>query len=66
MVEMDIPVHVRAWLYRVLTAAVPLMIGYGVVSEQQSVLWVSLVASVLGTGTATAYTSTKKPAPVDE
>lgn len=63
---MDIPVHVRAWLYRVLTAFVPLLIAYGVVSEQASLLWVSLIASVLGTGTATAYTSTKKPVPVDE
>jgi hypothetical protein len=62
---MEIPVHVRAWLYRVLTAFVPLLITYGVVSEQASVLWISLIASVLGTGTATVYTSTKKPAPVD-
>jgi hypothetical protein len=63
---MDIPVYVRAWLYRVLTAFVPLLIAYGVVSEQNSLLWLSLVASVLGTGTATVYTSTKKPVNVED
>lgn len=46
----------RRWLYLVLTAAVPLLITYGVLTDSTAPLWVSLAAAVLGTGTAAANT----------
>lgn len=50
---------VRAWIYRVETALVPLLIAYGVASEQTLSLWVGLVGAVFGLGLAAANTSTK-------
>lgn len=47
----------RRWLYLVLTAAVPLLITYGVLTDSTAPLWVSLAAAVLGTGTAAANTT---------
>lgn len=52
----------RAWIYRVLTAVVPLLIVYGVLDEQSAPLWVALGAAVLGTGMAAANTSTDRGA----
>lgn len=49
----------RAWIYRILTAAVPLLITYGVVDEQAAPLWIALGGAVLGTGLASLNTSTK-------
>jgi hypothetical protein len=54
-----IPAKVRAYLYRVLNAVVPLLVGYGVIEDAKAAIWIGLGAAVLGTGTATAYTSTK-------
>jgi hypothetical protein len=48
----------RAWLYRILTAAVPLLIAYGAVEEQTATLWLALGGATLGLGLATANTST--------
>jgi hypothetical protein len=49
----------RAWVYRVLAAAVPLAIAYGaVVDESTAALWLALAGAVLGLGLATANTST--------
>ena len=48
----------RAWLYRILVAAVPLLIAYGALDESVAPLWVALAGSVLGLGLATANTST--------
>lgn len=56
----------RAYLYRVLLAAVPLLILSGAIDASSAALWVALGASVLGLGTATANTSTKRQAPADE
>lgn len=50
----------RAWIYRVLTAVVPILIAYGVLDEQVAPLWVALGAAVLGTGLAAANTSTSR------
>ena len=50
----------RAWIYRVLIAALPLLTAYGVVSESQAPLFVALAGAILGTGVAVANTSTKK------
>jgi len=49
---------VRAWIYRVLTAVVPLLIAYGVVDDRTSVLWLALAGAALGTGLASLNTST--------
>lgn len=49
----------RAYIYRVLTATGPLLTAFGLVSEQTWPLIVALVATVLGTGLASANTSTK-------
>lgn len=47
--------QVRRWAYGVVTAAVPLLVIYGVIESDAAPLWVALVASVLGTGTALAH-----------
>ena len=49
----------RAWIYRVLTAAVPLVAAYGLIDGRTSALWVSLIAAILGTSLAAYNTSTK-------
>lgn len=51
--------RVRAWVYRVLLAVQPIIVAYSVATDEQAALWVSLAAAVLGTGLATANTSTK-------
>jgi hypothetical protein len=48
---------VRAWIYRVFVAAIPLLIAYGVISGQTAPLWVTLGATVLGFGMAAKNTS---------
>jgi hypothetical protein len=48
----------RAWAYRVLLAAVPLLVGYGVLDENTAAAWLGVAAAVLGLGLATANTST--------
>lgn len=52
----------RAYIYRIAVAAVPLLVGYGVVAESQAALWLGLAGAALGFGTnilASANTSTK-------
>lgn len=53
------PQH-RAWLYRVLAALGVVLVGYGVLSSTDLALWLGFAATLLGTGTAAANTSTKK------
>lgn len=48
--------RVRAWLYGIVTALVPLLIAYGVVDGETAPLWLALAASVLGTTTALLHT----------
>lgn len=43
----------RAWLYRVASAVVPLLVAYGVVADSTAALWLGLVGALLGTGAAT-------------
>jgi hypothetical protein len=50
----------RAWIYRVLVAAVPILVFYGAVDESQIAVWLGLASSVLGFGMASMNTSTKK------
>lgn len=49
--------HTRAWIYRVVTAALPLLTAYGVIAESKVPLIVALAAAVLGTGMAAANTA---------
>lgn len=53
--------RVRQWFYGVLTMAMPLLIGYGVLDNQQAALWVALAGAVLGLGTAGLHTPVKSP-----
>lgn len=46
----------RAWLYRIATATIPLLIAYGALSESTAPLWIALAGAILSTGTAAAYT----------
>jgi len=60
-VEDKIPQPVRAWLYRIGTAVVPILVFYGVLAENAAALWIGLLGAVLGFGQATlaaAHTST--------
>jgi len=52
----------RAWIYRVLVAAVPVAIVYGVLDEATAAVWIGLAAAVLGVGLAAVNTSTKPAA----
>lgn len=49
----------RAYVYRVLTALVPISISYGIVDGKNAALWIGLAMAVLGTGLASVNTSTK-------
>lgn len=46
---------VRRWLYGIATALVPILVVYGVIESSAAPMWVALVASVLGTGTALVH-----------
>jgi hypothetical protein len=50
----------RAYIYRILLALQPLVVAYGLASESEAVLWVSVAAAVLGNGLAAKNTSTDK------
>ncbi|WP_293785158.1 hypothetical protein [uncultured Aeromicrobium sp.] len=39
---------VRRYLYRVGLAVIALLVGYGVITEQHALLWVALLAPLLG------------------
>jgi hypothetical protein len=51
----------RAWIYRVLTAAVPLITAYGIIDERTAALWLGVIGALLGIGLASMNTSTKGP-----
>ena len=61
-----IPIHVRAWLYRVTLALVPLLAAYGILSASHGGLWLCLVAACLGISPATALTHLADPPPAAE
>lgn len=48
--------QIRAWIYGVITALVPILTIYGIVDQSTAPLWLSLAASVLATSTALAHT----------
>lgn len=46
----------RAWLYRIVTAVGALAVFYGLISGDALPLWLGLASTLLGSGTAAAYT----------
>lgn len=48
--------QIRAWMYGIITALVPILTVYGIVDQTTAPLWMSLAASVLATSTALAHT----------
>lgn len=50
---------VRAYIYRITLAALPLLTLWGVVQENEVPLYIGLAAAILNVGLATANTSTK-------
>ena len=58
-----VPAHVRRWLYGIAAAAAPLATAYGLVTEQQAVLWLNLAGAVLF---IMAVGNTPSPATEDE
>ena len=49
---MQLPPHIRAYIYRIVTAVFATLIVYGVVGPGDAAVWFELVAAVLGLGTA--------------
>ena len=58
-----VPAPVRRWLYGIAAAAAPLATVYGLVTEQQAVLWLNLAGAVLF---IMAVGNTPAPATEDE
>ena len=48
--------QVRRWAYGIITAAVPLLVVYGIIEAATAPLWLALAARVLATTTALAHT----------
>jgi len=40
----------RAWLYRIIVAAIPILVALGYLAGDQAQLWLGLAAAVLGVG----------------
>jgi hypothetical protein len=53
------PTHVRAYIYRVLTAAAPILSLHGVTTDTEATLYLALASTILGVGLAAANTPTK-------
>ena len=58
--------QVRRRIYLALSALLPLAAVYGLIDQEQTALWLTLAAAVLGTGgTIMAAANTPKPKPAD-
>jgi hypothetical protein len=51
----------RKYIYLVSVAAIPLLVFYGVISEDAAPLWVALVAAVVAPMTALTHLSPEEP-----
>ena len=49
----------RAYIYRILLAASPLVVFYGLATADEVALWIALGANILGVTLAAANTTTK-------
>lgn len=59
-----IPQPVRAWLYRIGAALIPILVSYGLVAENTAALWLGLLGAILGSGEAVLaaiHTPTRPP-----
>jgi len=54
----------RKWIYAVCLAAVPLLVFYGVISEDAAPLWVAMIGAILAPTMALTHLTPKEP--VDE
>ena len=52
----SIPRKIRADIYRVATAVLPLLVAYGVVRDTDAALWLAAIGSLLVPGLAAANT----------
>jgi uncharacterized membrane protein len=51
----------RAYIYRIVIAASPIVVFYGLATAEETALWVALIANALGVALAVANTSTEAP-----
>lgn len=49
----------RGWVYRVMLAALPLLVAYGILDEQTAPLWAALALAFTSSGLAAKHTSIK-------
>lgn len=56
----------RRRLYIIAAAAVPLLVFYGVLTEESAPLWISLAASILGAGAHGLAAANTTPAPPED
>lgn len=67
MSKLNLPPHVRRWVYLVALAVLPLLIAYGILDESQAPLWIALLGAIFVPGLAARNTPTSDPAqPADE
>lgn len=52
--------EVRTWFYGVLVALGAVGVGYGIITAEQSGLWLSLASAILGLGNLLAARNTPK------
>ena len=60
------PENVRAYIYRVTLAVMPILTAIGVVKDSDVPLYVALAAALLNVGMAVANTSTTPPPAAEE
>ena len=51
----------RKYIYLVSVAAIPLLVFYGVISEEAAPLWIALVAAIVAPMTALTHLSPEEP-----
>ena len=56
----------RKWLYGIALAVVPLLVVYGVISEEEAPLWIALVGSFLAPTLALTHLSPVESGDVPE
>ena len=61
MLDAYIPREVRKWLYGISMSVMPLLVMFGVITEQAAPLWIALVGSIL---TPAMALNNLTPAPV--
>ncbi len=51
--------EVRKWLYGVSLTIVPLLVGYGIIEQDNAPLWIALAGSILAPSLALAHLPAK-------